>query len=203
MKIENWNGYQIRFVEKNEEWWAIAKDVAEALDYAETRNMVNLVPKQYTSSCKLDDKVQKRSYTIISEFGIYKAVFGSHKKEAEEFQEWVFEVIKKLRTQIGLEGFEVFRMIDKQHQKHAMSEIKKSFANVSQKDYIKANMIANKAVSNEFGYPKLVKKGNMSPDMLKRRQPILEDTVILMSAKEKFDLPISVSQEVYKKIEKQ
>lgn len=92
MKIEIWNGHKIRFVYVNNEWYAVAKYVAEALGYAETRNMMKLVPSQYTVSCKLDDSINTR--ILVSEFGIYKAVFGSHKPEAEVFQEWVFEVIK-------------------------------------------------------------------------------------------------------------
>lgn len=31
MKVENWNGYEIRFVKVNSEWWAIASDIANAL----------------------------------------------------------------------------------------------------------------------------------------------------------------------------
>ena len=31
MKIENWCGYDIRFVEINGEWWAILKDICDAL----------------------------------------------------------------------------------------------------------------------------------------------------------------------------
>lgn len=30
MKTEIWNGYPIRFVEKNGEWWAVLKDVCDA-----------------------------------------------------------------------------------------------------------------------------------------------------------------------------
>ena len=32
MKIENWCGYDIRFVEINGEWWAILKDICDALN---------------------------------------------------------------------------------------------------------------------------------------------------------------------------
>ena len=32
MKIEQWLDYQIRFVEKNGEWWAVLKDVTDALE---------------------------------------------------------------------------------------------------------------------------------------------------------------------------
>ena len=31
MKVENWCGYDIRFVEINGEWWAILKDICDAL----------------------------------------------------------------------------------------------------------------------------------------------------------------------------
>ena len=46
MKTELWNGYQIRFVEKGGEWWAVATDVANALGYKHTPHMIrNLNPK--------------------------------------------------------------------------------------------------------------------------------------------------------------
>ena len=66
-------------------------------------------------------------------------------------------------------------------------------------DFIKANTITNKAVSNKHGLPKMVKKGDMTPEMLKEREPILEDTVKLMGMKDEFGLDISVSDAVYKK----
>ncbi|MEG1011003.1 MAG: hypothetical protein RSE54_04030 [Ruthenibacterium sp.] len=32
MKIENWSGHDIRFVEHNGEWWAVLKDVCDVLE---------------------------------------------------------------------------------------------------------------------------------------------------------------------------
>ncbi|MCJ1993619.1 phage repressor protein [Lactococcus piscium] len=197
MKKELWNGHKIRFVEIKNEWWAVAKDIADALDYAETRNMINLIPDKYTSSCKLDDKDQRRNYIIISEFGIYKAIFGSKKKEANEFQEWVFEVIKQLRQSLEIEGFKMFRMFDKDHQKVAMGNLSAAISDPNKKDFIKANTIANKAVSNLYGYKKMIKKENMTPDMIVSREIILDETVQLMSFKEKYKLKFSISEKVY------
>lgn len=34
IRAENWNGYRIRFVEKEGEWWAAGIDVAKVLEYA-------------------------------------------------------------------------------------------------------------------------------------------------------------------------
>lgn len=31
IRVEKWNGYDIRFVDHNGEWWAVAKDVIYAL----------------------------------------------------------------------------------------------------------------------------------------------------------------------------
>lgn len=137
---------------------------------------------------------------LISEFGIYKAIFGSKKKEAEEFQEWVFEVIKQLRQSSGLEGYQAFRMLDKEHQKKTMSYMSQSLKHPVRIDFIKANVIANKAVSNMYGYPKMVKKADMTADMLVDRQRVLEDTTELMTVRDKFDLPISVSDEIYSRL---
>jgi len=41
--------------------------------------------------------------------------------------------------------------------------------------YIKANMVSNKATSNYFGFPKMIKKGDMNIDMLELRDKILDD----------------------------
>lgn len=140
----------------------------------------------------------KQELSIISEFGIYDATFGSHKKEAKEFKRWVFSVIKTLRQSTGLEGFQIFRMLDKEHQKETMSKLCKTLRKPVQVDFIKANIIANKAVSTRFGFPKMVKKAEMTPEMLIDRQELLESAVDLMGVKEKFQLNISVSDEVYK-----
>ena len=98
-----------------------------------------------------------------------------------------------------VEGFQVFRMLDKEHQKEAMAKLNCNLRNPVRVDFIKANTIANKAVSNKHGYSKMLKKGTMSPQMLVDREPILEDTVELISVNEKFGLGISVSKAVYQK----
>ena len=49
MKIENWCGYNIRFVEINGEWWAILKDICDALGL-----------KTFKISQRLDDSMLER-----------------------------------------------------------------------------------------------------------------------------------------------
>ncbi|HGD4442877.1 TPA: Bro-N domain-containing protein [Streptococcus agalactiae] len=196
-KTETWNGYTIRFVEHQGEWWAVAKDITNALGLKQPSRAISTL-KGVTKSKTLT-KGGEQELSIINEKDIYRLVFKSRKPEAEAFQEWVFETIKQLRQATGLEGFEVFRMLDKEHQKEAMARLTNSLDRVSKKDLIKANTITNKAVSNKFGYSKMVKKSEMTPDMLVAREMILDDTVELMGIKEKFGLNISVSESIYNK----
>ncbi|EPV84626.1 antirepressor [Streptococcus agalactiae FSL C1-487] len=199
MRTETWNGYDIRFVEHQGEWWAVLADICHALDLKPKRVKERLVDEVVSTDHVADSLGRQQEMLIVNEFGIYDTIFSSRKPEAKSFKFWVFETIKQLRQATGLEGFEVFRMLDKEHQKEAMARLTNSLDRVSKKDLIKANTITNKAVSNKFGYSKMVKKSEITPDMLVAREMILDDTVELMGIKEKFGLNISVSESIYNK----
>ncbi|ONH63202.1 hypothetical protein A9Y58_00575 [Streptococcus parauberis] len=199
MKIEHWNGYDIRFVEHNGEWWAVLADIANSLSLRTDKVKSRLENDHLSKVTIIDSMGRNQKALIVNEFGIYEAIFSSRKPEAKSFKLWVYETIKQLRQATGLEGFEIFRMLDKEHQKEAMANLSNSLGRISKKDLIKANTITNKAVSNKFGYSKMVKKSEMTPDMLVARETILDDTVELMGIKEKFGLNISVSDSIYNK----
>lgn len=201
IKTEVWGNTTIRFVEKEPgDWWAVLADIAGALDLKPKRIKERLSDDVVsTDLVKTGNDKHRRKMLIVNEFGIYEAVFESRKKEAKEFKRWVFEILKALRQATGLEGFQIFRMLDKGHQQRAMDRLKGTLVEPCKVDYIKANTIANKAVSSVYGYPKMLKKGDMSPSMLMERQKILDDTVDLMSVNVKFGLGLSVSETVYGK----
>jgi len=73
IKIENWNGHEIRFIEKEPgEWWAVAKDVADALGYNHTPHMLRRLDDNDISTVRLADGTDGNpNMSIISEFGIY------------------------------------------------------------------------------------------------------------------------------------
>lgn len=199
MKVENWNGHNIRFVWKDGDWWGVAKDVCDALGYENSRKaLADHVEKEDKNTVTIRYGIQGNpNMTVISEFGIYDLVFNSHMPEAKSFKRWVYAVIKSLRQASGLEGFEIFRMLDKEHQKEAMKRLQDGLRQPRKVDYIKANTIADKAVSSRYGHPKMVKKSDMSPEMLAEREAILDDTVQLMTLNDKYGMGISVSQTIY------
>lgn len=198
-RTESWLGHEIRFVEKIPgEWWAVLADLTKALELS-AREVGRRLPKDVVSKHPLSTAGGIQEMLVVNEYGIYETVFESRKKEAKEFKRWVFEIIKTLRQSTGLEGFQVFRMLDKDHQKEAMQKLRNSLTEPVRVDFIKANTIANKAVSSKYGHPKMIKKDQMTPDMLVSRQEILEDTVELMGTTERFGLNIGVSETIYKK----
>ena len=199
MKTEIWNGYSIRFVEVNGEWWAVAKDVADALGYTNVAHMVRHVDDESKGVHKVDTLGGSQDMLVLSEFGIYDAVFNSRRPEAKTFKRWVFDVIKQLREASGVQAYQVFRMLDKEHQKQTMAKLSQSLNQPARVDFIKANTIANKAVSTRFGYPKMIKKADMTPDMLADREPILEDAAQLTADKRNFGLDFHVGLAIYKK----
>lgn len=200
-RVEIWNGHEIRFAEvESGVWWGIAVDVCRALELSQvTRAMKGLKRDGVTTVKAIDTMGREQEVNAISPKNIYRLVFKSRKKEADDFQDWVFDVLEMLRQSSGLEGFQVFRMLDKAHQKEQMAKLNASLANPVRVDFIKANTIANKTVSSMFGHNKMVKKDAMSPEMLVQREAVLTDTVDLMTTVKKFGLPVSISDAVYGK----
>ncbi|PTE66829.1 phage repressor protein [Staphylococcus devriesei] len=198
-------GNEIRFIEKDGEHWAVASDVAKILGFRDSYTAIRVLPRHVCDTHKVRTTSEKnkarkyQDYTVINEKGIYRLVMRSNKAEAEEFQDFICDLLVELRKATGLKDYQTFRMLDKEKQKEAMAIVKKANNDIKPVDYIKPNMIANKAVSTLYGFKKAVKKGDMTPQMLEARQTILDDVVALTEAKNRFNLNIKVSESIYDK----
>lgn len=123
IRIESWCGYDIRFVKKDGEWWAILKDICDALSLHTFKVSQRLDPSMLIrvriDTCDIPSKeVRSRArhtqdMLAVNEIGIYEALFASRRLEARKFRRWSAEVMQKLRSRVGLEGYEVMRMTDK------------------------------------------------------------------------------------------
>lgn len=123
MRTENWCGYEIRFVEINGEWWAILKDICDALGLKTFKVSQRLEPSMLERvSIEVSDAPSRynrspgenitRSMLAVNEYGIYEALFASRRLEARKFRRWAATVMKKLRREVGLEGYEILRMTE-------------------------------------------------------------------------------------------
>ncbi|UXR69075.1 Bro-N domain-containing protein [Staphylococcus sp. IVB6246] len=190
---------EIRFIEKDGEYWAVAGDVAKVLGFRDSYTAIRVLPNHVKDTHKVRTLGGEQNMSVINEKGIYRLVMRSNKTEAEDFQDWICDVLVELRQATGVKDFEVFRMLDKQKQKEAMDTLKNGIEGISQKDYLKAQTISNKAVSNVFGFPKMIKKPDMTKDMLALRQQVLDETVEFMVFVKKYNLSLSVSKHIYDK----
>ena len=126
-RIENWCGHDIRFVDVKGEWFAILKDVCDALglkskDISQRLDTEMMTRVQVDVSDVVSNDVRSpgenktRWMLAINELGIYEALFTSRKLEARKFRRWSATVMQKLRTRVGLEGYEVMRMTESEIQ---------------------------------------------------------------------------------------
>lgn len=122
-KIENWCGYEIRFIEQNGEWWAILKDICDALHLRTDKVANRLDPEMLIRvPVEVSDHPSKvvrsrgenktRWMLAVNEIGIYEALYASRRLEARKFRRWSAGVMKKLRKTVGLEGYQVMQMTD-------------------------------------------------------------------------------------------
>ena len=118
MRTENWQGYNIRFVEQDGEWWAILKDICDALNLQVGKvsqrlepDMMARVPVEVEVPSKHVDS-QTFWMLAVNEIGIYEALFASRRLEARKFRRWSASVMQKLRSKVGLQQYEVMKMTD-------------------------------------------------------------------------------------------
>ena len=122
MRIETWCGYNIRFVEIDGEWYAILKDICDALDLRTDSVSQRLDPSMVErvrvdvsdhNSTVVSSRARKtQDMLAVNEIGIYEALFASRRLEARKFRRWSAEVMKKLRSKVGLAGYEVMKMTE-------------------------------------------------------------------------------------------
>ena len=123
MRVENWCGYDIRFVEVNGEWYAILKDICDALrlrtdgiaqrlDSSMLERVLVEVSDPSSNGVRSRGDNKARWMLAVNEIGIYEALFASRRLEARKFRMWAATVLEKLRMRVGLEGYEVMKMTD-------------------------------------------------------------------------------------------
>lgn len=127
MRIENWCGHEIRFIEKDGEWWAILKDICGALNLRSNKvserldlDMLDSVKIDVSEADSKDLRSRGENKTrwmlVVNEAGIYETLFASRKLEARKFRRWSATVLRRLRQEVGLQGYEVMKMTHKKVQ---------------------------------------------------------------------------------------
>lgn len=78
--------------------WFVASDLAKALGYRQAHDMTRILDDDEKGVHIADTLGGRQELTVISESGMYNAVFKSRRDEAQRFRKWVTaEVLPELR----------------------------------------------------------------------------------------------------------
>lgn len=101
-KVLEYNQSQVKAFLIDGEPWFLASDVAKVLDYSRARDMIRLLEPDEKGAHKVrgleGTRQVEREVSIISESGLYHAIFASSKPDAQAFRKWVTsEVLPAIR----------------------------------------------------------------------------------------------------------
>lgn len=99
LKLFNFNGAQLRIVDKNGKPWFVLKDVCEVLGDLAPRVVKQRLSDDVCSTYPIPDSLGRmQDTTIINEDGLYDVILESRKQEAKAFRKWVTgEVLPTVR----------------------------------------------------------------------------------------------------------
>lgn len=139
IRVENWCDHEIRFVEHEGNWYAVLKDICDALELRtdNTKRRIDAIHTEKLSVPYLTTMAEGlnrgrgeqefRQMLCVDEAGIYQALSRSTRLEARKFIDWISHSLVDLRKAVGLEGYEALRLTDADVQKLIADKIDISF----------------------------------------------------------------------------
>lgn len=98
LAVFEFQGARLGSLKREDEPWFVAADVAKILGYRDASNMVRRLDGEDICYSLSEYQGQRRRILLISEPGIYMAVFGSQSPQAVAFKRWLAgDVIPSIR----------------------------------------------------------------------------------------------------------
>jgi len=118
--VKQFNGLNIQVYGTYEEPLFKAKDIGELLEMSNIRQIIKNFNNKQKGVSLTDTPGGKQEVIFLTEQGLYKVLMRSRKKIAEDFQDWVCEVIEEIRKrgkydleeQLRLKKLETQKIID-------------------------------------------------------------------------------------------
>ena len=124
-----------------------------------------------------------KTFYLIKELGMYELIIKSQKPKAKDFQKFVYNMIKQLREDTGLEAYQALLMLDIEESKKAI----KSYENICDRlnkkpEPYKMWQSINKFIAEYYGikYTKdfntqLMRDNKSFPDITKVRREVINE----------------------------
>lgn len=98
LQIFDYNGNEVRTIQKDGEPWWVLKDVCTVLDLSDTNKTAERLEADELTRIKFVTGGQNREMLCINESGLYNVILRSDKPEAKPFRKWVTsEVLPSIR----------------------------------------------------------------------------------------------------------
>ena len=92
IKVEQWLENEIRFVEVDGEWNAVAKDVTDALGFRMASDALRKTKDKYKGTAQIHTPGGKQTLITLTEDGLYHFLLNSRKTKAKELLSHLKEV---------------------------------------------------------------------------------------------------------------
>lgn len=99
LQVFNYNGNEVRTIQKDGEPWWVLKDVCGILEIGQAVRVAERLDEDEVSQAHITDSIGRSQSTyIINESGLYNVILRSDKPEAKPFRKWVTaEVLPAIR----------------------------------------------------------------------------------------------------------
>ena len=162
----DFKGLKVRTQNQNDEVWFCLKDVCKILEISNSRKVVERLNSKGVTTSDTLTKGGIQKLTYINESNLYKVIFQSRKRQAEQFTEWVTsEVLPTLRRSgtysIQHDPMQALRlMFEATEQIEARVTQLESVQTISQNEYSEIGTRIQKRINNVIKDEGLIVRGN-------------------------------------------
>ena len=98
LQVFNYNGNEVRTIQKDGEPWWVLKDVCEVLGLSSPHKVFDRLDEDEKGRNQITTPGGEQEMTVINESGLYNVILRSDKPEAKPFRKWVTsEVLPSIR----------------------------------------------------------------------------------------------------------
>lgn len=160
------------------------EQIGQALDYSNPRKAISNIHERnkaridrFSSTLKLRTEAGNRETTIYNEQGIYEIIRRSNQPKADEFYDWVYELLEKLRkrelevtkpkTELEILQASINQMVEQEKRIAAVEQKQENITKIislnNSKNWRKeTNTLVNKIASNNGGTYKQTRRESYS-----------------------------------------
>lgn len=98
LQVFNYNGNEVRTIQKDGEPWWVLKDVCEVLGLSSPHKVFDRLDEDEKGRNQIPTPGGEQEMTVVNESGLYNVILRSDKPEAKPFRKWVTsEVLPSIR----------------------------------------------------------------------------------------------------------